>query len=511
MAETGMVNLVTLGTLIFGYILGSIPFGLILTRLAGLGDVRSIGSGNIGATNVLRTGNKKLAAATLLLDAFKGTIAVLIAARFGEYAAIAAGFGAFIGHLFPVWIGFKGGKGVATYLGILIGLAWPGALVFIAAWIITALLTRYSSLSALVATLIVPVALYVRGDLAIAALFAVMTVIIFIKHHANISRLLSGTESKIGKRDERGREFADWNSPLRSPADKLAAPHPDRKHRSCRLRDLILFCGSAANAIERLPDLNIRGGGARPVRVSSLDDAERELEAIERMGARLVGMGEPDYPQQLKNCEAPPPLVTIKGDANVFRKPPVAIVGSRNASVVGARFTEKLARDLGDAGFAIVSGLARGIDAAAHKASMASGTVAVLAGGLDRPYPPENLPIYRAIPENGGALITEMPMGAEPRADFPRRNRIIAGLSLGLIVIEAAERSGSLISARMAGEMGRTVLPCQALRLIRALAVRTPFSSRVRHSLPVRTMSSNLLRHSCRMAAFYPIRRSLIS
>lgn len=223
-------------------------------------------------------------------------------------------------------------------------------------------------------------------------------------------------------------------------------------------RDLILFCGSAANAIERLPDLNIRGGGSRPVRVSSLDDAERELEAIERMGARLVGMGEPDYPQQLKNCEAPPPLVTIKGDANVFRKPPVAIVGSRNASVVGARFTEKLARDLGDAGFAIVSGLARGIDAAAHKASMASGTVAVLAGGLDRPYPPENLPIYRAIPENGGALITEMPMGAEPRArDFPRRNRIIAGLSLGLIVIEAAERSGSLISARMAGEMGRTV------------------------------------------------------
>lgn len=200
MAETGMVNLVTLGTLIFGYILGSIPFGLILTRLAGLGDVRSIGSGNIGATNVLRTGNKKLAAATLLLDAFKGTIAVLIAARFGEYAAIAAGFGAFIGHLFPVWIGFKGGKGVATYLGILIGLAWPGALVFIAAWIITALLTRYSSLSALVATLIVPIALYVRGDLAIAALFAIMTVIIFIKHHANISRLLSGTESKIGKK-----------------------------------------------------------------------------------------------------------------------------------------------------------------------------------------------------------------------------------------------------------------------------------------------------------------------
>lgn len=223
-------------------------------------------------------------------------------------------------------------------------------------------------------------------------------------------------------------------------------------------RDLIMFCGSAANAIERLPDLNIRGGGARPVRVTPREDAERELEAIERIGARLVGMGEPDYPQQLKNCEAPPPLVIIKGNPSVFRKPPVAIVGSRNASVVGAQFTERLARDLGNAGFAIVSGLARGIDAAAHKASLESGTVAVLAGGLDRPYPPENLPIYRAIPENNSALITEMPMGAEPRSrDFPRRNRIIAGLSLGMIVIEAAERSGSLISARMAGEMGRTV------------------------------------------------------
>lgn len=223
-------------------------------------------------------------------------------------------------------------------------------------------------------------------------------------------------------------------------------------------RDLILFCGSASSAIEMLPDLNIRGGSARPIRVLSMDDAERELETIERSGARLVGMGEPDYPPQLKNCEAPPPLVTIKGDAAVFNKPPVAIVGSRNASVIGARFTERLANDLGEAGFAVISGLARGIDAAAHRASLKTGTVAVLAGGLDRPYPPENLPLYRAIPEEGGVLISEMPMGAEPRSrDFPRRNRIIAGLSLGLIVVEAAERSGSLISARMAGDMGRTV------------------------------------------------------
>ncbi len=198
MAETGFFNLVLVATLIFGYLLGSIPFGLILTRLAGLGDVRSIGSGNIGATNVLRTGNKKLAAATLILDALKGTFAVLIASRYGEAAAIAAGFGAFIGHLFPVWIGFKGGKGVATYLGILIGLAWPGALIFAAVWIVTAIFTRYSSLSALLASVIVPISLYFKGDHAIAGLFAVLTVIIFFKHHANIKRLLNGTESRIG-------------------------------------------------------------------------------------------------------------------------------------------------------------------------------------------------------------------------------------------------------------------------------------------------------------------------
>ncbi|QFP65283.1 glycerol-3-phosphate 1-O-acyltransferase PlsY [Brucella anthropi] len=198
MAEPGFLSLTLIGTLVFGYFLGSIPFGLILTRLAGLGDVRSIGSGNIGATNVLRTGNKKLAAATLIFDMLKGTVAVLVASRYGPDAAIGAGFGAFIGHLFPVWIGFKGGKGVATYLGVLIGLAWPGALVFAAVWIVTALLTRYSSLAALIASIVVPIALYSRGYPAIAVLFAIMTVIVIFKHKANITRLLNGTESKIG-------------------------------------------------------------------------------------------------------------------------------------------------------------------------------------------------------------------------------------------------------------------------------------------------------------------------
>ncbi|AMX92853.1 glycerol-3-phosphate 1-O-acyltransferase PlsY [Mesorhizobium sp. M7A.F.Ca.CA.002.10.1.1] len=184
--------------LVFGYLLGSIPFGLLLTRAAGLGDVRQIGSGNIGATNVLRTGNKGLAAATLLLDALKGTAAVLIAGYFAPDLAIWAGLGAFLGHLFPVWLGFKGGKGVATYLGVLIGLAWQVALIFAVVWLVMAFLFRYSSLAALTAAVIVPIALYVLSTPQIAGLFVVMSVIVFIKHRENISRLLAGTEGKIG-------------------------------------------------------------------------------------------------------------------------------------------------------------------------------------------------------------------------------------------------------------------------------------------------------------------------
>ena len=195
------VNELTISLLVaglFGYLLGSIPFGLILTRAAGLGDVRKIGSGNIGATNVLRTGNKKLAAATLLLDALKATAAAAIAGHFSLEAGIAAGFCAFLGHLFPVWLGFKGGKGVATYIGVLLGLAPLMVLAFAVLWLGVAKLSRYSSLSALVATLIIPVVEWFAGDHRIAAALGVMTVITWIKHKANISRLLAGTEGKIG-------------------------------------------------------------------------------------------------------------------------------------------------------------------------------------------------------------------------------------------------------------------------------------------------------------------------
>nr|WP_245181268.1 glycerol-3-phosphate 1-O-acyltransferase PlsY [Sinorhizobium mexicanum] len=190
----------TFACLVFGYLLGSIPFGLILTRMAGLGDVRKIGSGNIGATNVLRTGNKKLAAATLLLDALKGTAAAAIASIWGIEAGLAAGLAAFLGHLYPVWLSFKGGKGVATYIGVLLGLAPVMVLVFGVIWLATAKITRYSSLSALVATVFTPVALYATGYGKVALLFAIMTLITWIKHRANIQRLLSGTESRIGEK-----------------------------------------------------------------------------------------------------------------------------------------------------------------------------------------------------------------------------------------------------------------------------------------------------------------------
>ena len=186
---------------ILGYLLGSIPFGLILTRLAGTQDLRSIGSGSIGTTNVLRTGRKDLAAATLIGDMLKGTIAVILAGYFGgPDAAMVAALGAFLGHLFPVWLKFRGGKGVAVYIGVLLGLLWPAALLFCLIWLAVAVITRYSSLSALIASLVTPVLLWWFGQLALAALFAVLTLLVFFVHRENIKRLLAGTESKIGQK-----------------------------------------------------------------------------------------------------------------------------------------------------------------------------------------------------------------------------------------------------------------------------------------------------------------------
>jgi glycerol-3-phosphate acyltransferase PlsY len=182
----------------FGYLLGSIPFGVLLTRATGGPDLRTIGSGNIGATNVLRTGRKGLAAATLLCDMLKGTVAVLAAMRYGPDAALAAGLGAFLGHLFPVWLKFKGGKGVATYIGLLIGLHWPAAVIFCAIWLAVAAASRYSSLAALIASALTPFGLWILGRPDVAALFLLLTVLLWIMHRANIARLLNGSEGKIG-------------------------------------------------------------------------------------------------------------------------------------------------------------------------------------------------------------------------------------------------------------------------------------------------------------------------
>ena len=191
----------------FGYLLGSIPFGLLLTRAAGGPDIRAIGSGNIGATNVLRTGRKGLAAATLICDMLKGTAAVLLvgyiagqetAQESATVDALAAGLGAFLGHVFPVWLKFKGGKGVATYIGVLLGLYWPGALIFCAVWIAVAFVSRYSSLAALVASALTPLALWLLGQPSVAALFLLLTALLWVMHRDNIGRLLAGSEGKIG-------------------------------------------------------------------------------------------------------------------------------------------------------------------------------------------------------------------------------------------------------------------------------------------------------------------------
>ena len=192
--------LVLLAPFLLGYLLGSIPFGLLLTRAAGLGDIRKVGSGNIGATNVLRTGHKGLAAATLLLDALKGVAAVLIADQIGQLAAVGAAAGAVIGHMFPVWLSFKGGKGVATTLGIMWGLAWPVGAIACAAWLLFAAVFRYSSLAALLSVVVAAVAAWFLTDPRAATLLTLLVPLVWVRHHENIGRLVNGTETKIGQR-----------------------------------------------------------------------------------------------------------------------------------------------------------------------------------------------------------------------------------------------------------------------------------------------------------------------
>jgi DNA processing protein len=222
-------------------------------------------------------------------------------------------------------------------------------------------------------------------------------------------------------------------------------------------RALVDHFGSASAALAALPDLARRGGAARPTRVCSRQEAERELEANRALGVVLIGLGEPDYPPALAAIADPPPLIAVRGARAALARPMVAVVGSRNASAAGQKIAQRLAREIGEAGFVIASGLARGIDAAAHRASLPTGTVAVLAGGHDNVFPEDHVSLLESILEQGAA-VSEMPLGWVLRAhDFPRRNRLISGLALGVILVEAAKRSGSLITARLALEQGREV------------------------------------------------------
>jgi DNA processing protein len=224
-------------------------------------------------------------------------------------------------------------------------------------------------------------------------------------------------------------------------------------------RALINTYGSAQAALEAMPELSRRGGGSGAIRIASVAEAEAEMAAAARIGARFIGIGEPLYPPWLRHGDGPPPLIAVRGSPKHLTSPAVAIVGARNASVAGRKMAALLAKGVGDADFIVVSGLARGIDAAPHEAALANCTVAVFAGGIDVVYPPENAELFARILDAEGCAISEMRIGWEPRArDFPRRNRIIAAMSLATVVVEAAERSGSLITARLALEQNREVL-----------------------------------------------------
>jgi DNA processing protein len=221
---------------------------------------------------------------------------------------------------------------------------------------------------------------------------------------------------------------------------------------------LIHNCGGAGAALKALPDLARRGGAAKPIRIASIEEVERELIAARQAGVRFIASCEPDYPPALRQIDSAPPILALRGGAEIFRLAAVAIVGSRNASAAGLTFAERLAHGLGRAGYVIVSGLARGIDQRAHVASLGTGAIAVLAGGHARPYPPEAAPLIARIVEQGGAVVSEMPIEWEPRGrDFPRRNRIVSGMALGTVIVEAARGSGSLITARFAAEQNREV------------------------------------------------------
>jgi DNA processing protein len=261
-----------------------------------------------------------------------------------------------------------------------------------------------------------------------------------------------------GKPGTAGPPGGSQGAPL-SAVERLAALRLIRSENvgPVTFRELVAHFGSAERALDALPELSQRGGYRHSIRICPRDAAEAELAAASRIGARVLVVGEPGYPEALAAIDPPPPLIYVKGNAGHLARPMLAVVGARNGSAAGQKLARLFASRIGAAGYVIVSGLARGIDAAAHEAALPTGTVAVLAGGPDNVYPPEHVILQQRIAEEG-CLVTENPPGFAPRAqDFPRRNRIVSGLALGVLIVEAARRSGTLVTARMAGEQGREV------------------------------------------------------
>eukprot|EP01037_Dinobryon_pediforme_P014600 gene14601-14724_t len=301
--EMGEINMLLLGVtlpvvliaLAVGYALGSIPFGVIVTRLAGIGDVRNIGSGNIGATNVLRTGRKDLAAATLIGDTGKAMLAVVIVrSLYGEQAGAIAGAAAFLGHLFPVWLGFKGGKGVATFFGVMLTIHWEIGVIAGATWIFTAAVFRMSSLAALVAVALTPVYMLALGQppaFLIASLF--MGVLIYYRHLANIQHPLTGLNAQERR-------------------DRLRLARTDQVG-AVTFHALLSRFRSAERALEALPGLSLRGGRTHPLRPISAEDADRELRSGAQLGARMIVFGDRDYPKALGVADPAPPVLWVQG------------------------------------------------------------------------------------------------------------------------------------------------------------------------------------------------------
>ena len=366
-------------------------------------------------------------------------------------AEIFAALAAVLGHLFPVWLGFKGGKGVATFLGVAMALYWPagsggGDLAaggIDLAHLISVGADRHRAVTGLF--------LSSRPAANDAPATRVLAALIFFMHRDNIRRLLRGEEPRIGGQKPEGanphwmqRKGCAW---LRLARSENVGP--------VTFAGLIARFGSAGRGAEEVPRLATRR--RQEFVLPPPSDAPRRNRSSAKAGRPHHRGCEPDFPFGLAALDPPPPLIAVIGRMHLLQKEMVAIVGARNASALARKFAQILARDLGEAGLVIASGLARGIDSAAHEAGLEHGTVAVVAGGVDIVYPPENETLYRAIAERG-AVISEMRLGEAPQArHFPRRNRLISGLARGVVVVEAAERSGSLITANYALEQGREI------------------------------------------------------